>query len=348
MAVASPNKQSDRLPDPPEGDELPYAPPEETFWHRYSWHGEFPISILAAIAIVVAIGAILIYILQLQFQGKKSDERAPVPTRGLKIADGERGGKMGGPGGGGGNPKEAVEPRPIEPQRQIPQAELKKEMISASAWVPDLKDNPDALERIVQSPGYDRLNKLNDELKRRAGQGFSGTGGKNSGTGMGPDKGPGPGGKEGSGDASTSGSRSVRWTILFRTNSGKDYLDQLAEFKAKIVIPEPPGWKTNILFTDVGGSPKGKPLTSSDELPLMQFVDEDRASASKVARALGLDFDPPYFAAYFTKEVEEELAAKERGYRGKREDQIYSTTFRVLLQNGKYVISVTDQVLNRK
>lgn len=346
MAVASPQKQNDQLPDPPEGDELPYAPPEETFWQRYSWHGEFPISILAAIAIVVAIGALMIYILRLQFEGKKAEERPPVPTRGLKIAEGERGGKIGG-GSGSDQPKEAIENRPAEPQRQIPQAELKREMISASAWVPDLKENPEALERIVQSPGYDKLNKLNDELKNRAGKGFGGTGGNTSGNGKGPDVGTGVG--PGKGDAATSGSRSVRWTILFRTNSGEDYLEQLAAFKAKIVIPEPPAWKTNILFTDVASkSPKGKPLTAEDELPMMQFVDEDRVSAAKVTRALGLDFDPPYFAAYFTKEVEEELAAKERAYRNKREDQIYSTTFRVLLQNGKYVITVTDQVLNRK
>jgi hypothetical protein len=347
MAVASPNKQNDRVPEPPEGDELPYAPPEEGFWHRFSWHGEFPISILASIAIVVAIGLLLIYLLKLQFNEKKAEERPPVPTRGLKIAQGERGGRVGGPGGG--QPKEVQDARPVEPQRQIPAAELKRETISASTWVPDLKNNPEALERIVQSPGYDRLNKLNDELKQRAGKGFGGEGGSNNGSGTGSKEGPGIGDKKGPGDATTSGSRSVRWTILFRTNSGKDYLEQLAEFKAKIVIPEPPGWKTNLLFTDVANSPKGVPLTSADELPMMQFVDEDRVSASKIARALGLEFDPPYFAAYFTKEVEEELAAKERAYKGLKEHQIYSTTFRVEKQaNGKYAISVTNQVANRK
>jgi hypothetical protein len=152
--------------------------------------------------------------------------------------------------------------------------------------------------------------------------------------------------KGGPGDASTSGNRSVRWTILFRTQSGKDYLEQLNEFKAKIVIPEPPNWKTNILFEDIL-NPKGKPLSNQD-LPKMYFVDEDKVSAAKVAGALGLEFEPPHFIAFFPKEVEEMLAAKERAYRGRREDQIYSTTFRVLQQNGKYVITVTDQIANRK
>ena len=347
MAVAAPDQKDEKAVDSQTaGDPLPYDPPEEGFWHRYSWHGEFPISLFATIAIHVAIGAVLIYILHLQFKEKKSDERTPVPTRGMKIADGERGGDMGNPGGGGGGEpqKEITEQRPSEPQRQVPTEVLKKELVSASNWVPDLKDNPEALEKIIQSPGYERLNKLNDDLKRRIAQGFAGGGGKGNGMGMGPagDPGNGAGGKGGKGDSSTSGNRSVRWTILFRTNSGQDYVEQLAAFKAKIVIPEPPSWKTNLLFEDIL-NPKPKQL-GDQELPKMYFVDEDRISASKVARALGLEYDPPQFIAFFPKDIEESLAAKERAYRNRREDQIYSTTFRVLPQNGKYEVTVTEQI----
>ncbi len=349
MSVAAPEPK-ERQQSVPEsaGDPLPYDPPDEGFWHRYSWHGEFPIALFATIAIHVVVFVIIIAIIRQQFKEKKSDEKVPVPTRGLKIAEGERGGQMGNPGGGGGEQnKEIAEERPSEPMRQIPAAELKKELITASAWVPDLKDSPEALEKIIQSPGYEKLNKLNDDLKRRIGQGFTGQPGKGNGPGAGPgDPGPGPGGKGGPGDASTSGNRSVRWTILFTTQSGRDYLEQLNEFKAKIVVPEPPNWKANLLFEDIL-NPKSKPLGNQD-LPKMYFVDEDKSSASKVARALGLDFDPPNFIAFFPKEVEEMLAAKERAYRNRREDQIYSTTFRVLRRDGKYVITVTDQVANRK
>lgn len=345
MAVATPEKEPLQKPDPQiEGDPLPYEPPEENFWQRYTWHGELPIAAFATIALHVVGLVILIGIWHLQTKQKKEAELTPVPTRGMKIAEGERGGQEGGPGGGSSEPKkEITEEKPVE-QRQIPAAELKKELVSASNWTPEMDQK--ALETIVQSPGYDKLNKLNDDLKRAIAGGFKGNSGKGNGSGMGDGNGPGPGGKTGNGDASTSGNRSVRWVILFRTNSGKDYLEQLSAFKAKIVVPEPPNWKTNILFENPL-DPKGKPLGNED-LPKMYFVDEDKQSASKVSRALGLEFDPPNFIAFFPKDVEEDLAAKERAYRGRQEHQIYSTTFRVLQQNGKLVITVTDQIANKK
>ncbi len=80
----------------------------------------------------------------------------------------------------------------------------------------------------------------------------------------------------------------------------------------------------------------------------MYFTDNDKISAAKVARALGLNFDPPYFIAFFPKDMENELAAKESNYRNRKEEDIYSTTFRVLERNGQYEIKVTDQTPVRK
>jgi len=137
--------------------------------------------------------------------------------------------------------------------------------------------------------------------------------------------------------------RSARWTIVFKTDSGEQYLAQLNAFKAKVVVPEPPDWKKNRLFEKIIGKNQGEAL-DEQYLPEMYFTDSDKNSASKVARALGLDYDPPYFIAFFPKDVENELAAKERSYRNREEKDVHSTTFHVIERDGKFVIIVTDQL----
>jgi len=63
---------------------------------------------------------------------------------------------------------------------------------------------------------------------------------------------------------------------------------------------------------------------------------------------MGLNFSPPKFLAFFPKDIEEELATREREYRGRRENEIFSTTFKVLVRDGRPAIVVTDQVPVRK
>jgi hypothetical protein len=337
MAAAAAPEKTDKATKPANSE---YAPPEEQFWQKYSPHYEFPIANVASIALHVLAVVVIIYITTTLM---KTDEKTPVPTRGMVIQDDTPGNRQGGPGSGGVEArKEADDHERPQEVKVIPEAQLKKELVSAKSWTPELND--DALQKIVQSPGYEKLKDVNEDIKKRLSQGFSGNAKKGSGMGSGmDDTGGGPGGKTGTGDASTSGNRSIRWTIVFNTSSGKNYLEQLNAFKAKVVIPEPPKWKTNRLFEVITEPNPGKPLADQD-LPKMYFVDEKAESAAKVAEALGLDFKPPNFIAFFPKEVENELAAKETSYRNRREDQVYSTTFRVLNRDGKHVITVTDQI----
>ena len=44
------------------------------------------------------------------------------------------------------------------------------------------------------------------------------------------------------------------------------------------------------------------------------------------------------------KEIEEELANKERAFRGRKESEIFSTQFKVLYRDGKFTIQVTEQI----
>jgi hypothetical protein len=315
-------------------------PPAERFWRKYSPHYEFPISTVATVAVHVAAIALIIYIVTSLLQ--QQETVPPVPIRGVELSL-DNSGDGGEAGGRGNTPEEANDQQPArDPERQIPEEKLDKYVVSASAWVLDLKDNKEALEAIAKSVNFEKMNDVNEDAKRVIGKSFTKRGdgdGKGSGNAGGSGKGAGPA-------ADTSGSRSSRWIITFKTSNGQDYLRQLAAFEAKLLIPQPPDWKKNLQFDDLTTPNAGKP--QSDDLPTMYFIDSDPRSASKVARALGLNFDPPRFIAFFPKKVEEELAAKEREKRNLREDQIQETTFRVVERDGKYEIWVTDQVPLRK
>ena len=71
-------------------------------------------------------------------------------------------------------------------------------------------------------------------------------------------------------------------------------------------------------------------------------------SSKKVAEALGMKFGPPHFIVFFPKDIEEDLAGKERDFRKRKESEIYSTTFRVEKKDGKWTIYVADQSPRKK
>lgn len=335
MSVATPERKT----------QAPSAPPAPQFWRNYSPHHEFSISTAASGALHV-LGVVLFIFVAMRLM--KPDEKTPVPVRGMVVVPEPVAGTLGSSGSGGGD--ERVEARDNEPRHQprtLPEVELNKEITTAKVWIPELQDNPERAKVIVQSPNFDRLKDLNDDLKKRLASGFNNKSGSGSEKGSGNTKEPGTGTGGKGPDATTSGSRSVRWTIVFKTNSGADYLKQLNAFKAKVVIPEPPDWKTSLLFENILEPNPGKPLRDED-LPKMHFIDNDRTSAVKVARALGLKFNPPYFIAFFPKDVEDELAAKERAFRNRKEDEIAATTFRIVERKDDYEIRVTDQEAIKK
>ena len=66
-----------------------------------------------------------------------------------------------------------------------------------------------------------------------------------------------------------------------------------------------------------------------------------------VAGAVGLDFTPRTFWAFFPKSLEDELARKETGYRNKRADDIEETIFRVTVRGGRFELVVDEQKMKR-
>ena len=320
----------------------PMLPPDEEFWEKYSPHYEFPLSSVGSIALHVA--GLMIFLGALYMLSKMTlPDTGPVPMREIMITgDGES--PTGSEGSGGPAQAENTTPleKPADPMRNIPEKTLDEVRVDIKDYVPNIPQDADA-PKIEDLPSFKKFAQLNDDLRKKLlpGNGANKGAGNEAGKGSTEQPGSGVGGK---GDATDSKNRAVRWELLFKTENGRDYVNQLSAMKATLVIPQPPDFKKSLAYSNLTkANPAGEPIDVNN-VPGLYFIDDSADSASKVARTLGLNFDPPLFVAFFPKEVEEELAAKERKFRGRREDQIFSTKFKILIRDGKYSVEVTEQI----
>jgi hypothetical protein len=320
----------------------PLAPPDEQFWEKYSPHHEFPLSTVGSVAMHVAALAVFLGLLWMLSRLTFSD-KTPVPMRTAMLTEGS-GADGRGEGGGTPAPMENVD-RPQLPSRDIPEAtlqEVKEKIKQFSPVIP-----PTEGLRPEDLPTAKRLAEINDDLRKKLFEGMNGNKGKGPGDGMGESGVPGAGASD-KGDATSSSNRAVRWELIFDTTSGEDYVRQLAAMKATLVIPQPADWQSNRVYRNLTvGNAAGEDFDIK-QLPGLFFIDDMADSAARVARALGLNFSPPKFIAFFPKDVEEDLATKERAYRGRKESEIFSTKFRILMKDGKPTPIVIDQVPVRR
>src|SRR5581483_2153809 len=147
-------------------------------------------------------------------------------------------------------------------------------------------------------------------------------------------------------DPSTAAAQSYRWTLRFRTKSGKDYVEQLAAVGCSVLVPMPPDNKRVIYIPDLHKLDGARPGTDDDIKALsaqVRFSDRDEESVKSVAEALGLDFTPKMFYAFFSKEVREELTRLEKEY-GKGIDvkDVQETVFNVAIKDGKATFTVVE------
>jgi len=315
----------------------PIAPPDEQFWEKYSPHYEFPLSSVGSVLMNVGILAVFLISLWLLARSSMSDKVAP-PIRALNVAMGDAEAGIGSRGSGGGEPKENVDvPIPTEPSQPVPEAVLKDVKDENKKWLPVVPDAPDA-PKVEDLPAVKNLAKLNDDIRKKLQPGAGGGPGSGTQGGKGDTGEPGTenGGK---GDASSSASRTLRWVIDFKTKDAADYRAQLLPCKAILAFPYPD--KSLKAFKDLGAArPTATPFDKK-EIPGIYFIDEDNAGA--MARELGLDFRPTYFICFFPKDIEDDLAAKEYEYRLRKESEIFSTTFSIVIRDGKPTIRVTAQ-----
>lgn len=320
----------------------PLMPPEEQFWERYSPHYEFPLSTVGSVA--MHIGALVLFLAALWLLARMtgSDRNNVTMASMLVLGEGDGAAAM---GSGGGSPEEnvptaptATAPTPVMPEKSLDPV-VKEELRDIFPTPSNDADAP----RIEDLKLPQQLQKLNEGLRRKLLDGM-----RNK-KGAGPHEGTGASDAAGKGsniigDPTSSQNRSVRWALNFKTASGKDHLKQLAALKATIVIPFPPDWKTLKAYKNADqDSPTVEPFRM-ESMSGVYFVDDSADSAARIANALGLDFNPPAFIAFFPKDIEELLAQKERDFRGRRESEVFSTEFQVLMRDGKPTITVIAQV----
>ena len=318
------------LEDPAE----PTTAVEVPFWHKYNAHFEFPSSVVLSVLAFVTLFAVIIGVLLLALAG--SPDKTPVPIRMVQGSDAEGEGSAGSGGQENVLAKADALAQPAE-SLTLPNATDLPKVKNGDA-VPKV-DNPTETGPLSESSSTP-YGKLLDILRNGAAGARQGAGGQ-PGTGSTAQPGSGVGG---SGE-DNSHKRSLRWSLRFRA-SGAEYLAQLAAMNAVIVIPQPPEERDAFVYRDLRNPKNGVRLAESEWTQLagqIQFVDTKADSVRGLAEALGVNFAPRRFLAFFPRELEDDLARKEKGYRNRQAEDIEETVFRVTVRGGQYDIVVEEQ-----
>jgi hypothetical protein len=123
----------------------------------------------------------------------------------------------------------------------------------------------------------------------------------------------------------------LRWSMLFNTNNAGDYLAQLRGLGAILAIPvkEGPEGREYRLVRDLSARPAKLLEEDLSKIQRIYWVDEKPQSVNDVMASLGVDVRPSHFVAFMPQELEDKLFRMEKAYRGRSEDEIHETKFRV-------------------
>ena len=324
------------------------GPPEEEFWEKYNKRLEFPLSTVSAILAHILIGAVIVFgIFHLM------DSEADRSSVGMKPADimGLDEGGQGSAGSGGQADDPLIRARDDGTRALI-------ETLADPSKLPEIKENIKKTIINIDPEGKMPISDSNaaalaslDESIRKKFLGQRQGAGPEGGTGFSGEAGKGPGG---SGADSTLG-RNMRWVLRFKVQGGRDYVDQLRSMGAVLLFPRPEDTKLCMFYSLGNDRPAGAPADgglAGDTLinalaNKIRFSDARRDAVQGVAGAVGLDFTPRTFWAFFPKELEDKLARLETGYRNKRSDDIEETIFRVTMRGGSYDVIVDEQRMKR-
>lgn len=341
---ATPNAQPTRVP------------PEEKFWQRYSAHHEMPLSTMGSFALhLLGIGG-LILVAWLGWFGFGKNAGS-IPVEPVRFVTGGGGGKPGGVGDGPGvgtGVEADTDPKADPNQKPPAENDPKRPTLdpTAIAMAPTEVQNDDTFKRLVQS-GSPNLNifkqvdqtalsKMRDGLNPGRGGGGPGQGGgKGDGTGMGEGDGRGNG-KNAS--LSQREKRMLRWSMIFDTRTGMDYLTQLRALGAVLAIPIGGDGKSYKIVRDLSGTGPVKLLDEDiSKIQCIFWIDDRAESVASLMHALRYPGNPSHFVAFMPVELEQELFELEKRYKGRTEDQIHETKFKVFRSNRGYKPIVVEQ-----
>ncbi|AWM36280.1 hypothetical protein GobsT_59350 [Gemmata obscuriglobus] len=339
--MPSPNPKDAQVPEEP----VPFAIgtlPEEEFWERYNRRLEFPLAAVAAVLLHVIVFVVLVFGLLSLMSGTQT----PDPKLELvEVAGWDPSGL--GSAGSGGNPDPNII-KDVSPEQAL------RDVLPTPQAIAEAKEKiqkivlDDPSENIPISPqNLGKYSQLDDELRKKLlGNGSQKGSGPGAGRGDSGDPGAGPGGT----NADSTRARGLRWVLRFQVANGRDYLEQLRAMGAEILVPLPPNDKESILFPDLNKPSQKRTATDDDFRRLarkIQFGDTRRDAVVGVVGALGLDVTPKTFFAFFPKELEEQLARLETGFKGRRSEHIEETIFRVTVRGGRHEFVVEEQTAKR-
>ncbi len=331
------------------------SPFEEPILVKYSPHHEFPLSSVSSLALHALVIGILIIggIILARLNWDSGNQPISADAVSLEEAGGG-GGNPAGVGSGPGNgvlPPEAPDaplPDPsekviVDPDKREKLEQAKKDVLT----LPEFKDEEG--KRLIEEGSkavnsFLSLNKdVRDKLQKglAAGQGKGGTGrggGEGTGTGTGTGSGVGPG--SGTGERVK---RLLRWTLIFNTRDGRDYMRQLDAFGAIVAFPDPKNPNNYLVVRDLKETPAQARPEDIGQIERIYWIDDGAASVRSLASALGLPQIPQHFVVFFAREFEEKLVRLERDYRGKQENEITETRFDVRRMGSTYEPVVVSQ-----
>ncbi|HKI30545.1 MAG TPA: hypothetical protein VKA46_01540 [Gemmataceae bacterium] len=327
----------------------PRLPIEEPIFVRYSPHHEFPLSTVTSIGLhaliigLLVIGGIVIAKLNWGADQKPVEANAVA----MELPGGGGGNPHGvgnGPGDGAlGDPDAPEAPLPDDPFEIQPREKL-QEARKEARQLPEFKDEED--QRLINEGGaaVDKILRLRSDVRQKlkeglaAGKGKGGPGngggeGTRSGTGSGDSTGPGSGGSP-----SKRADRLLRWTLIFNTRDGQDYMRQLKACGAIIAIYDVNAREGYVPIRDLN-----RPTPRlEDTIGRIYWVDDKPISVQSLAGALGVE-PPSRFLVFFPGEFEEKLLRLEQGYRGKKENEIIETKFDIRRHGDTYEPVVIQQ-----
>jgi hypothetical protein len=339
--------------------QAPLVPPDEQFWQRYSPHNEFPLSTVTSVAlhilavVLILVTAWVIAVLQLK------DERS-LPVEAVTMAGGSGGNPRGvgsGPGDGDLPELGATEQEPPDKKKPLPSINFKDVDLGALDPVELPKIVNDKGERLFNpaSKAIQALSKLDEKVRRDiskgvvAGEGKAGRGsGGGEGSGVGGGEGAGVG--DGTGKISRRQQRVLRWTLVFNTNDGRDYANQLSALGAIVAYPDPGNPQQYLVIRDLTRRPVQGQAEDLSGIKRIFWIDDKPQSVASLARAIGLP-GVPHIVAFFPEELESRLLKLEldwmRSKTGKAdEDRIEETRFEVRRTATGYEPYVVEQRLH--
>ncbi len=349
------------LPDPDvklKAEDQKQVPPDERFWQRYSPHGELPLSGASSLAVHLLVLGLMMLLAWLAIAVFSHTSRS-LPVEAVHY------------GGGGGNRHgigdvpdrgaavvEAGGSEDVKPNNPVTEQPSPRPDLPTDAGPKQQFKFDEADKRYIHrsdsdgAKAFQRLNQANQRVRLPDKESGYGRGGKGSGGGSGEGVGTGTGNGrgEGTGTLTQREKRMLRWSMVFDTSSGRDYVSQLSGLGAILAVPVREDGKS-IDYKIVRDLTPGRAKLLDEDIGKIQriyWVDDKAQSVNDVMAILGIPVRPSHFVAFMPEELEQKLFKLEKDWletinKGHTEDDIQETRFRIKRTGTKYEPVVVSQ-----